>query len=89
MPREEDVPADFPLEKCLSNGKTLYRAVGCRNCRGTGYRGRTGVFELLVGDDEIRRLVTDGAPIHVIQKAAVKAGMRTLREDGWIRSAAE
>jgi len=85
VPHAEDVPPDFPLADCLSNGKTIYRAVGCRECRGSGYRGRTGVFELLVADDEIRRLVGERAATNVIHRAAVKAGMRTLRQDGWLK----
>jgi len=83
VPRAEDVPADFPLAECLGNGKTIHRAVGCRKCRGTGYRGRIGLFELLVADDEIRALVGERAATNVIHQAAVKAGMRTLRQDGW------
>jgi len=83
IPTEEDVPADFPLEACLGNGATIYQAVGCRECRGTGFRGRTGIFELLVSDDEIRGLASDRAPTNVVKRAAMKAGMRTLRQDGW------
>jgi general secretion pathway protein E len=82
-PRPGDVPDDFPIAECLDHGKTLYRAVGCRQCRGTGYRGRTGLFELLPTGDEVRRLAGERAATHLVQQAAVKAGMRTLRQDGW------
>jgi len=82
-PGPDDVPDDFPLSDCLNNGKVLYRPVGCRSCRGTGYRGRTGIFELLETDDEVRRLAGQRAATNVIHKVAVAAGMRTLRQDGW------
>jgi len=82
-PSFDDVPDDFPLQDCLENGATIYRATGCRHCRHTGYSGRVGLFELLVTDDEVRRLASERASTNLIQKAAIKAGMRTLRHDGW------
>ena len=54
----------------------------CTNCRGTGYRGRIGIFELLVLDDRIRSLVGRREDASVIRSAAVGNGMRLLREDG-------
>jgi general secretion pathway protein E/type IV pilus assembly protein PilB len=78
-----DVPEDFPMEAYRAQGGTLYRAVGCRNCRGTGYRGRLGLFELLVNNEEIRHLACERATSSSIKQAAVGAGMRTLRQDGW------
>ena len=63
----------------------LYRQVGCRKCRGTGYSGRTGLYELLATNDEIRRLAAERTPSQVIKEAARRGGMRTLREDGWHR----
>ena len=82
-PGPGELPEDFPVEDLLSNGRTIYRAVGCRSCRGTGYRGRLGIFELLAANDEIRRLAGERAPTNVIKQAAIRAGMRTLRQDGW------
>ena len=63
-----------------------WRAVGCPACDGTGYRGRTGVHEILVVDDEIRALIHRSAPESELRAAASKAGMITMREDGrrWI-----
>ncbi|RMG88821.1 MAG: GspE/PulE family protein [Candidatus Dadabacteria bacterium] len=60
----------------------LYRAVGCRACGGTGYRGRIGVFELLVPDDEMRQLILGGASAQELAEAARANGFRTLIEDG-------
>lgn len=55
---------------------------GCGNCRNTGYRGRLGIFELLVIDDPVRRKIQTLATAAEIKNAAVERGMRTLRDDG-------
>jgi general secretion pathway protein E/type IV pilus assembly protein PilB len=62
---------------------TLYRGAGCRQCQGTGYRGRRGVFEMMPMTDDIRLLVLDRAPANQIRKVATREGMHSLREDGW------
>lgn len=85
MPGPEDVPEDFPRTDCQKDDGAIYRAVGCRQCRGTGYRGRTGIYELLVTNDDIRRLAAEKTPTNLIKRAAMQAGMRTLRQDGWRR----
>ena len=58
------------------------RGRGCEQCNGTGYKGRTGLFELMIPDDKIRDLILKKAPAESIKDAARKAGMETLREDG-------
>ena len=64
-------------------GHTVYRpGAGCNQCKRTGYRGRTGIHELLVVDDEIRGLVMKNADAASIRRAATARGMNTLREDG-------
>jgi general secretion pathway protein E len=60
----------------------LYKGHGCENCLDTGYLGRTGIFELLVIDDEIKELITKRQGSHIIKNAAIEKGMSTLREDG-------
>jgi general secretion pathway protein E len=60
---------------------------GCEECNRTGFRGRVGIFELLVIDDEIRRLVLARAGSPSIREAAVRAGMRTMRRDGLEKAA--
>ena len=62
--------------------RPLYRGVGCSACMGSGYRGRTGIFEILMMDNEIRRMVTSGADSVAIKEVAMRSGMRTLFEDG-------
>jgi general secretion pathway protein E len=59
----------------------LSRGAGCERCGGTGYRGRIGLYELMMVSDDIRHLVTSGADANVIRKQAQAEGMRTLRED--------
>ncbi len=63
-------------------GVNLYRGKGCDHCRGSGYRGRLGVFELMVMNDQLRTLVLSGAGIDEIREAAIQNGMRTLNQDG-------
>jgi general secretion pathway protein E len=57
-------------------------AASCPTCSGTGYRGRTGIFELLVMDEELRELVLANARAHALKQTALKKGMCTLRDDG-------
>jgi general secretion pathway protein E len=70
------------LERFVAPGSALYRARGCPSCRNTGYKGRAGLFELLMVDDAMRKGILDGADGSVLQELAVGAGMVTLYEDG-------
>jgi general secretion pathway protein E len=65
----------------------VHDAPGCPECNETGFRGRTGVYELLLVDDAIRRGIHDGADEIALRSAATRAGMTSLRRDGarWIR----
>lgn len=82
-PDVDDLPDDFPVEARLDPRLRLYRPGGCESCRRTGYRGRMGIYELLVTNEEVRQLASQGASSDVIKKAAIKGGMETLRMDGW------
>jgi len=64
----------------------LYRGKGCEACRHTGYRGRTGIYELFPITEETRSLILRRAPAHEIRRHAVQAGMVTLRLDGWAKA---
>jgi type IV pilus assembly protein PilB len=57
------------------------RGAGCANCNGSGYRGRTGVFEVLIFDDDLRALIVDKASMSELQTYVEKAGMKTLRQN--------
>ena len=62
--------------------KAFYYGRGCSNCNDTGYKGRKGIFELLVVTEPIRNLINERAPTVVIRQKSVELGMVTLREDG-------
>jgi general secretion pathway protein E len=70
--------AGIPADKV----NVFYKEKGCPACNGTGYRGRTGVHELMVCDGKIRELLVGRPSIQAIRTAARKAGMRTLQEEG-------
>ena len=61
----------------------IYRAVGCRECRNTGYHGRRGIFEWMDASQEIRRLILKNASSGEIREAATRRGFRALSDDGW------
>ncbi len=63
-------------------GKEIYYGRGCNKCNGTGYKGRTAIFEIMLFNDEIRELIMNRASTNVLRVAAQKAGMIPLRENG-------
>jgi general secretion pathway protein E/type IV pilus assembly protein PilB len=81
QPDPDQLPRDFQPKK----GEVLYRGAGCRRCRGTGYRGRTGLFELMVADDDVREKIMARSPSSEIAKVAKRNGLRQIREDGWLK----
>jgi type II secretory ATPase GspE/PulE/Tfp pilus assembly ATPase PilB-like protein len=60
----------------------LYRPKGCPKCGNSGYRGRMGIHELLVGTDEMKRMIQKRKPVEEMRKQAVRDGMTTLLQDG-------
>ena len=64
---------------------TFMKGAGCKRCHGTGYRGRQGIFELLVMNNEMRELALKRAPTNQLRKVAVASGMRNLTGDGKIK----
>ncbi len=72
----------FPINK-IKNDNIIYEAVGCDACQGTGYKGRSGIFEILPISDEIRPLIVANASASSIKDTAMNLGMKTLRDDGW------
>ena len=77
-PDKLDIPEDFDTQ-----GATIYRPVGCRECRFTGFAGRKGIFELMVLDDDVRELILERSSSGKIRNLAVKHGLILLRDDGW------
>lgn len=66
----------------LPPGSHAWKPAGCNACRGAGYKGRSGIFEIFPVTEEIRRLIVEGAPSPEIRKAAIHSGMTTLRQSG-------
>jgi type II secretory ATPase GspE/PulE/Tfp pilus assembly ATPase PilB-like protein len=64
-----------------SAGVKFFRGRGCEHCKGTGYKGRTGIYELMVVNDEIRELSLERASSHRIKEAAIRNNMITLKSD--------
>jgi general secretion pathway protein E/type IV pilus assembly protein PilB len=78
-PKAGELPPDFPVD----NPELLWRPVGCRECRQTGYAGRTGVFELLRNDAALRKLCLNNVSAGEIRDYGLRKGMITLRQSGW------
>jgi general secretion pathway protein E len=83
-------PAEFLQKLGLPTDRqiTLYKEVGCASCHKTGYKGRTGVHELLVIDKTIRELLVGSPSIEQIRSAAKKSGMKTLKQSGLAKAIA-
>ena len=87
--RVPDTPSAADLEALGIEGagdRRLYRGRGCDECRGTGYRGRTGIYELFPITEEARSLILRRAPTRDIRRHAIEAGMVTIRMDGWLKA---
>ncbi len=76
------------LEIDAKDYPVLQRGTGCERCGGTGYRGRIGLYELLVMSDAIRHHIASGADANVIREQAIREGMKTLRQDALEKLAA-
>ncbi|MBM3859685.1 MAG: type II/IV secretion system protein [Verrucomicrobia bacterium] len=85
--KEEYTPEPELLKEvgfpCNGGPVRLYRGRGCEACRFTGFRGRTGIYEILVLRENLRPLIIERSASSTIKAAAIANGMRTLRDDGW------
>jgi general secretion pathway protein E len=81
VPNPEQLPRDLQFKP----GDKLWKGHGCPHCRHTGYRGRSGLYELMVMNESISEKIMKCAPAHEIANAARATGLRLLREDGWIK----
>ena len=79
-PEPREIPPDYPYKD-----EPFYHGEGCRECRGTGYSGRKGIFELMLMDDELRDLVLQRASAGKVKNKAVEHGLVLLRDDGWTK----
>jgi general secretion pathway protein E len=85
--KEEYVPSEASLRDIgitpeMCEGKKIFRGRGCPSCLKTGFKGRTGIFELMVLDEALRDIILESADANTLKHEAVKAGMVTLRRDG-------
>ena len=85
--KEPYTPTDYEmktlnLDPAALSKTTLFKGRGCTECSRTGYRGRTGIYEIFFVDEEMRRLIYERVPSNVLRTQARALGMRTLREDG-------
>jgi len=83
--KPDDAPSiqAFKKQVGISDQAVIYRPVGCRECRQTGFHGRHAIFEWLSADEQIHQLILNRVSTDQIREAARRAGMRTLAEDGW------
>jgi general secretion pathway protein E len=81
MKAEDLIKAGFPAGE--GGTVTLRRGKGCRHCRGTGYRGRCGIFEIFPMSAQLKKLTAQDAPTFEMRQVAIREGMTTLREDAW------
>jgi general secretion pathway protein E len=70
------------LARFADSGQPIYRAVGCGQCRQSGYRGRTGIHELFVLDEPMRRAIIEGRDANALHALAMQGGMLSLYDDG-------
>ncbi len=80
-PYEPDPKAVMALVGSGHKRATFYKGEGCKQCKGRGFLGRTGIFEMLEIDAELSQLIMDGAPAAVLRQAALDAGFETLKEN--------
>ena len=73
------------LVKVGFQGGPAWHCAGWEKCRQTGYSGRLGIYELLTMDDALRDAVTSNPEVNALRKICRAAGLKTLREDGWLK----
>jgi type IV pilus assembly protein PilB len=86
IPHPEDLLAELGLKPEDVRDKRFFRGRGCETCNNTGYKGRVGLYELMVANDTIRELIMQNASVDDLRKAAVSFGMVTLRESGMAKA---
>ncbi|MEA3487460.1 MAG: type II secretion system protein GspE, partial [Thermodesulfobacteriota bacterium] len=74
--------AKIGIDRDMLKDRKIYRKRGCSACMNTGYRGRTAIFEMMLLDDHLKKLILKTSDANQILKDAVKSGMTTLLQDG-------
>jgi len=83
VPDDSATATAFKVRLGIPPNAVIYRSVGCRDCRNTGFTGRQAIFEWMDADAEIRKLILGNASSDQIREAARRGGMRSLADDGW------
>ena len=81
----KEILIDAGVTKQMLEGATFMKGKGCNSCNKTGYRGRIGIYELMLVNSKIRRMIFDNAPTQVIREGAMENGMTTLYQDGILK----
>lgn len=89
----EDTEVDVEIKKDIANslelgfeeGVKVYKGTGCEKCNFTGFYGRTAIYEILVVDNSIKKLIIDKATAIEVKRQALRNGMKTLLQDGWLK----
>ena len=84
IPDEESLQ-NIGITPEMNAGKKIYRGKGCPDCLNTGYRGRTGIFELMILNDPIKNLILKTSDSNAVKRKAVEQRMITLRQDGALK----
>ena len=82
MPASEDLLSELGMKITDVAGRRFFRGRGCETCNNTGYKGRVGLYELMIVNDTIRDMIMQNASVDDLRKTAVGFGMITLRESG-------
>jgi len=82
----KDLKVEGEIDPKLAEGMQFYEAVGCEKCGGVGYKGRTGLYEVFRMNNELRKLISEGATMVELHKAAMEHGMITLEQSGIIKA---
>jgi type II secretory ATPase GspE/PulE/Tfp pilus assembly ATPase PilB-like protein len=83
--QEDTTPATISLKAQINipPSTPVYRAIGCRDCRQTGYHGRRAIFEWMDLNNEVRQMILKNSSSGEIREVAQRLGMRSLADDGW------
>jgi type IV pilus assembly protein PilB len=78
----KDLLGNLGLKQNEIGERKFYYGAGCEECNNSGYRGRTGLFEMIKVTDNFREMINSGAATLVLRQSAIEQGMRSLRDDG-------
>lgn len=80
-----EILARLSLSNLNVEGADFMKPAGCEKCRYTGFRGRTAIYEIIKATEGLKKLMVERQPANVLKRQALAEGMRTIREDGWIK----